>query len=152
MAWRRDFKVGAIIKDRNKLHLSLEIYLPWITRTTMRLTHSFLIPALCWQLASASAPTADVYIFNPNQPQEPRPDRILSPLAGRVVLAQRAGVEEFHSADLDKKEVIEAINDYGVRTPLFTEPTEKPQRLGRTLILVDGLSEDEGMILLCAVK
>lgn len=112
----------------------------------MRLTPSLLVPALCWQLASASSPSADVYLFDPNRPQEPRPDRTLSPITARLVLAQRAGVEDFHSADLYDKDVIQAINDYGVRTPLFSQQPGDKDGLRTALILVDGLEGEDGTI------
>ena len=110
----------------------------------MRLTSVHIFPALCCHLVSALQPTGDVYIFNPHQAQQPRPDRTLSPVAARVVLAQRAGIEDFHSADLFDKDVIEAINDYGVRTPLFSQQGDGVN-LRRAMILVAGMSSEDGM-------
>ena len=45
--------------------------------------------------------------------------RDISPAAARLVLAQRRGVEEYHADDLENDEVIEAINDFGLRRKLF---------------------------------
>ena len=108
----------------------------------MKLT---LLPAvLCWStlhLASAATPEAHVYIYDP-QSQEPRPDlesRSLSPAAARVVLAQRAGVEDYHSADLHNADVIRAINDFGVRTSLFTQQQQQREagEIGRAILFVE---------------
>ena len=112
----------------------------------MKLTSPFLLPALCWQLATAtaSAPHGDVYIFDPSS-QQPRPDRTLSPVAARLVLAQRGGLEDFHSANLYDKDVIEAINDYGRPSPLFSHQPASHGTVESALILVNGLSEEDGM-------
>ena len=105
----------------------------------MRLVSSFLLPALCWRLASASG---HVYIYDPDRTQEQRPSRTLSPIAARLVLAQRGGVEEYHSTDLQNEEVIDAINDYGTRTPIFAG--QKSQAL-RMLLYMEGENHEECM-------
>jgi hypothetical protein len=102
----------------------------------MRLISSFLLPALCWRLASAGDWTGHIYIHNPDQSQEPRPSGTLSPIAARLVLAQRLGVEEFHSADMQDRDVVGAINDYGMRTPIFSDQREAKMR--RALLYIEG--------------
>ena len=109
----------------------------------MRLISSFLLPALCWRLASADDLTGHIYILNPDQAEEPRPSRTLSPIAARLVLAQRLGVEEFHSADLQDKEVVGAINDYGIRTPIFSD--QRKDGTERALLYVEGESNKQCM-------
>jgi hypothetical protein len=84
----------------------------------MKLTVSALLSGLCWTAELATATSANIYTYDPQSPARRQP-RSLDPVAARLVLAQRAGVEDFHSADLDNEDVISAINDYGVRTPLF---------------------------------
>lgn len=48
-------------------------------------------------------------------------------------MAQRLGVEDFHSKDLYDSEVIAALNEYGVRESLF----EADSHMARTLFLVE---------------
>lgn len=84
----------------------------------MKVSTSALISGLCWTAQLVSAQVANIYTYDPQSPPRPHP-RNLSPAAARLVLAQRAGVEDFHRADLDQEDVIAAINDYGLRTPLF---------------------------------
>lgn len=52
----------------------------------------------------------------------------LSPISARLLLAQRAGVEEYHIADLSRAEVIDTINTYGLATPLFTAQEDQTSR------------------------
>ena len=92
----------------------------------MRLISSFILPALCWRLANASG---HVYIYDPDRIEQRREARTLSPIAARLVLAQRGGVEEYHSTDLQSEEVIDAINDYGTRTPIFSGQSRGPMRM-----------------------
>jgi len=84
----------------------------------MKVSTSALLSGLCWSAQLVSAQVANIYTFDPQSPPRPQP-RSLSPVAARLVLAQRAGVEDFHRADLDQEDVIDAINDYGLRTPMF---------------------------------
>lgn len=84
----------------------------------MKGTTPALLSGLCWSVRLASAATASFYTYDPQSPPRPH-SRSLSPVEARLVLAQRAGVEDFHSVDMEKGDVIAAINDYGVRTPLF---------------------------------
>lgn len=86
----------------------------------MKVTTSALLSGLCWSTQFASAATANFYTYDP-QPSPRRHPRSLAPVAARLVLAQRTGVEDFHRAEINQEHVIAAINDYGVRTPLFAE-------------------------------
>jgi hypothetical protein len=52
-------------------------------------------------------------------------------------------VEDYHKLDLFREEVIDAINAYGVQTPLF--PTEDDEHIKKAFILVEDLPEPEGM-------
>lgn len=102
---------------------------------------STLLAALCIRLASAA--TGHVYIYDgPNsEPTASTPSRSLSPVQARLVLAQRAGVEDFHSLDLQAGGVVEAINDFGRRTSLFEE-----DEVQKAFLLVEGIAEPEGML------
>jgi hypothetical protein len=57
------------------------------------------------------------------------------------VLAQRAHVEDFHSADLDRQDVIDAINEYGVKTPLFGKDSG---RVKKALLMVENVAAEQG--------
>lgn len=110
---------------------------------TMRLSQNLILPALCWSARLAAATTAHIYIHDPeSQPRHDTPSRSLNPVPARLVLAQRAGVEDYHSADISREEVIDAVNTYGVRTPLFAAQS----RPRRAFILVEGESDPAGMI------
>ena len=99
----------------------------------MKLTSTFLIPALC-----CVASTAASYVYTYDSHSQPSSNdgetSQLSPVAARMVLAQRTGVEDFHSADLYREKVIEAINKYGLRSSLFGGDDEE---LRRALYLVE---------------
>ena len=105
----------------------------------MKLSLPTILPALCWSASLASAASASFYTYDPHSRSHAQ-SRTLSPVAARLVLAQRAGVEEYHSADLDREEVIDAINDFGVRTSLFEEETHKRS----TFIYLDGVKDTTG--------
>ncbi|KXS98980.1 hypothetical protein AC578_4994 [Pseudocercospora eumusae] len=113
------------------------------TPPTMKLTTTGIISALCWsaRIASASASTAHILTYDP-QPQysQPSSTTTLSPVPARLLLAQRAGVEDYHRADIARDEVIDAINHYGVRHRMFTERRDGPRR---ALILVEGVEGNE---------
>ena len=95
----------------------------------MKATLSILISALCWSVRlAATEATSHIYTYDPHSEQPNARSRTLSPIAARLVLAQRAGVEEFHSAGLLQEEVLDAINDFGIRTPLFSMGEEKAER------------------------
>ncbi|KAK5124231.1 hypothetical protein LTR85_001934 [Meristemomyces frigidus] len=108
----------------------------------MKLTSTAALSALCWTARLASAATGHVYIIDPSHTEPRRPDgeaQSLQPIPARLVLAQRAGVEDYHSADLGNADVIDAINDFGVRTPLFG-PQGKRRK---AMILVEGVQDPE---------
>lgn len=102
----------------------------------MKLTDAATFLTLCWIPEFAAAATAHVYIHDA-QPR-PRSDAhatTLSPVSTRLVLAQRAGVEDYHRSDLLRAEVIDAINEFGTRTPLFTTEDDGARK---AFILVEG--------------
>ncbi|CAK4033413.1 endoplasmic reticulum membrane [Lecanosticta acicola] len=102
----------------------------------MKLSDTVVISALCWTAPLAAAATAHVYVHDPqSQPASGTTPRSLEPVSARLVLAQRAGVEDYHSADLSRQEVIEAINEYGVRTPLFAAADKSSKK---AFILLEG--------------
>lgn len=108
----------------------------------MKSATNVLISALCWSAQLAAATTGYIYTYDPNE--APRPEalsRRLSPVAARLLLAQRAGVEEYHSADLASKDVVQAINDFGRRTPLFGT-AERPRM---AFVLLEGWDVSTGM-------
>lgn len=107
----------------------------------MKLSQSVVLPVLCWSARLAAAAKAHIYIHDPqSQPRHDTPSRSLNPVPARLVLAQRAGVEDYHSADISRGEVIDAINAYGLRTPLFAA-LSNPHR---AFILVEGESDPVG--------
>ncbi|KAK5134384.1 hypothetical protein LTR08_006564 [Meristemomyces frigidus] len=109
----------------------------------MKLTPSAGLAALCWTARLASAATGHVYILDPARPQShPSGEaRRLHPVAARVVLAQRAGVEDYHSADLGDDSVRDAVNEFGVRTAMFGAGDGGMRQ--RAMVLVEGV-EDAG--------
>nr|OQO15454.1 hypothetical protein B0A51_16794 [Rachicladosporium sp. CCFEE 5018] len=86
----------------------------------MRLTSLPLLAAVsCVAHAAATAP-GYVYVFDPSREASQQVERqTLSPAVSRLVMAQRAGVEEFHIDRALNKEEIDAINTYGSSTPLL---------------------------------
>ncbi|OQN99308.1 hypothetical protein B0A48_14284 [Cryoendolithus antarcticus] len=88
----------------------------------MRFTSLPLLSAIgCVAHAAATATaTGHVYTFDPtreaSQQLEPQ---TLSPAVARLVMAQRAGVEDFHIDRALNKEEINAINTHGRKTPLL---------------------------------
>lgn len=109
----------------------------------MKLTPTAALAALCWTARLASAATGYVYMSDASHtPQGESKLRALNLTPARLVLAQRAGVEDYHSADLESAEVIEAINAFGVRTPLFGEQDKRP----KAMVLVEGAPDDEGKL------
>lgn len=71
----------------------------------------------------ASASLAYVLTFDPETAQAKHKISLssLSPSIARLVLAQRAGVEDFHTIARLNDEEINAINSYGARTQMFSE-------------------------------
>jgi hypothetical protein len=57
-------------------------------------------------------------------------------------MAQRIGVEDFHSADLQRDDVIEAINDYGLQTPMFSAKAAGCEK--KAFLLYEGDEDVEG--------
>ncbi|KAI6878562.1 hypothetical protein KC360_g7949 [Hortaea werneckii] len=67
----------------------------------------------------------------------------LSPVAARLVLAQRAGVEDYHAADLESEGVLDAINEYGVKTPMFADGKDERRRKLNMMLLVEEAAEED---------
>jgi len=117
----------------------------------MKLPHSaaaVLTAVLLQPLAAAATitttTTGNVYILEPAAERSPARSEILSPTAARSVLAHRAGVEDFHSADLRVDGVLEAINAYGSHSPSLLRPVLGRLRRGRRgLVLFEGVDERE---------
>lgn len=104
----------------------------------MRLPHSLLISALCCTAQLASA--VQVYTFDPESQSLPRGDadsrsRTLTPSDARLVLAQRAGVEDYHLDALLSPGGIDAINEFGLREEVFGEDNARRKSY---VVLVDG--------------
>ncbi|KAK0309284.1 hypothetical protein LTR01_004391 [Friedmanniomyces endolithicus] len=101
----------------------------------MKLATSLILPALSWTARLACATTdARVYICD-GRPEEAT-DRTLSPTEARLVIAQRAGVEDYHSAELKDGKALEAINVFGRTTSLFGD--EDPRTQVEEIVLVGG--------------
>ncbi|KAK5172216.1 uncharacterized protein LTR77_003854 [Saxophila tyrrhenica] len=60
-----------------------------------------------------------------------------------MVLAQRAGVEEYHSADLRHDEAMQAINDFGVRSHLLGQAGKGEKEQQQYIFLVEVPEEHE---------
>jgi hypothetical protein len=92
--------------------------------------------------ATASA-AGNVFIYEHGRAQR-RDDsyeaRTISPVEARMVLAQRAGVEQYHSSGLQQDGAIEAMNDYGSKSDLFDKEGSQPQQ---AVFLVDVPEEHE---------
>lgn len=111
----------------------------------MKLTTHLFVPVLACATRLAEAAKAHVYTYDPasttTTPGHSGKD--LSPVTARLVLAQRAGVEDYHHTDLLRQEVIEAINDFGKRTPLFA--TRNAGR-NNAFMLLEGVAESIRML------
>ena len=109
----------------------------------MKLTHTLITSALCWSTRISAAATAHVYLYDPDSEQatDNAISRTLSPVQARVVFAQRAGLEDYHSADLYDEDVIEAINAFGVKRSLFG----RQEDTNRVFILAAGVEEPESI-------
>ncbi|USW54279.1 hypothetical protein Slin15195_G075980 [Septoria linicola] len=107
----------------------------------MKLTTQYILPALACATRIAEAAKAHVYTYDPRSSTtaaRQHSGNDLSPVTARLVLAQRAGVEDYHQSDLLRQEVIAAINDFGRRTPLFAgEDAGK----NNAFILLEGVTE-----------
>ncbi|PPJ58488.1 hypothetical protein CBER1_05589 [Cercospora berteroae] len=105
----------------------------------MKSTTHLLLPVLACAARIAEAATAHVYTYDPHaSAARGQSGRDLSPVAARLVLAQRAGVEDYHQSDLLRQEAIEAINDYGKQTPLFAKEED---RRNNAFILLEGVTD-----------
>lgn len=102
-------------------HISYINCPPTYTAVAMRLSAALGLSALC--LIRAADAQASVLLHDPRDPQ-PRIVENLAPIPARLVLAHRLGVEDFHAADLREDGVVDAINVYGRRTPLFAKSSE----------------------------
>lgn len=109
----------------------------------MKLTFTAIaLAALCD--AALANPAARVFVHDPHSVDRPETQsRQLHPVAARLVLAQRAGVEDFHGLDFGKQEVIDAINEFGVQTALFAEEEDRTKR---ALIMVEGVADPIGIV------
>jgi hypothetical protein len=89
----------------------------------------------------AAAATGHVLTLDPSLSSQHHPDnerRTLSRETARVVIAQRAGVENYHVGKSLSDDEIEAINDYGLQTHMLSASKED----ARTFILAF-VDEDE---------
>lgn len=89
--------------------------------------------------AFASASPAAVYLHDGSSLFQDSPGSTLSPVAARCVLAQRANVLQYHSAQPDGwlgDEALEAINAYGVHTSLAEDLESR-----RATILLEGVED-----------
>lgn len=122
------------------------------TRTMPSLAAAVLA-ALTWTAtATAAAASGHVYILDPSSSaaaaaQHDAADAAtstptLSPVPARLVLAQRAGVEDYHSEDLTPGPVLDAINAFGLRTPMFASKEEAEKRR-QIFVLVEGVEDAE---------
>ncbi|KAK5713564.1 hypothetical protein LTR15_011264 [Elasticomyces elasticus] len=84
-------------------------------------------------LWTASASAGRVFICD-GLPPDSAPERTLSPSEARLVLAQRAGVLDYHTADLNSRGSVEGINEFGRRTELFG----RKESMAESMTLVDG--------------
>ncbi|KAH9828751.1 hypothetical protein Tdes44962_MAKER09229, partial [Teratosphaeria destructans] len=130
---RRRRRLRAVNHRRRHLRAVNHRPLPHDTATTMKFTLSTAIAALSWSIRLAAAVTSNVYILDSSHPSPPDSPAALSPKAARLVLAQRAGVEGYHDDDITEEAVIDAINTYGVRTPIFGQRDERKH----VMVLVD---------------
>src|ERR1700753_17111 len=108
----------------------------------MKLPSLPLIAALCCAASAATPGPVQVYVYDTHadlrSPEHPLP--ALSPVAARMVMAQRMGVEDYHSVDLSNAEAVRALNEYGQRSGLFQERTEPV--IARALYYVEATHED----------
>ncbi|TKA40092.1 hypothetical protein B0A54_08880 [Friedmanniomyces endolithicus] len=110
----------------------------------MKLATSLILPALSWTAGLASATTeARVYICDGRA--EEATDRTLSPTEARLVITQRAGVEDYHSAELKDGKALDAINVFGRTTSLFEDEDRRKQV--EEIVLVEGGGDVESTII-----
>lgn len=79
----------------------------------MKLTISGVAVALCWSYRLAAANTHVYMLDRPvSRPEEMELKSELSPEMARMVLAQRAGAEEYHDVYLESEDALKTINGY----------------------------------------
>lgn len=101
------------------------------TTIAMKLITAALLSALSCYTELAAAATGHVLTFNPStspQDQTSNERRTLSPATARLVLAQRAGVEDYHVEKALSEEEIEAVNDFGYKTSLLGSHEHESER------------------------
>lgn len=109
----------------------------------MRYISAALLSALSCYTELAAAATGYVITVDHPHHQSSSNQQALSPETARLVLAQRAGVEDYHLEKSLSEREIEAINDYGYKAP-FMSSNEKNNK--RVFILAFGDEADaEGM-------
>lgn len=114
----------------------------------MKLITAALLSALSCYTELVAAATGYVLTHNPSTSPQDQPShqrRTLSPETARLVLAQRAGVEDYHIEKALTSEEIEAINEYGYSTHLFHEDRYDHARLFVLTFAEEG--DAEGMSL-----
>ena len=83
----------------------------------MKLTISGVVAALCWSYRLAAANTHVYMLDRPaTAPEGMELKSELSPEMARMVLAQRAGAEEYHDVDLESEDALKTINGYAYST------------------------------------
>ncbi|KAK4890573.1 hypothetical protein LTR27_010735 [Elasticomyces elasticus] len=95
-------------------------------------------------LLTTTASAGRVFICD-GLPPSTTPERSLSPSEARLVLAQRAGVLDYHTADLNSRGSVEAINEFGRRTELFG----RIESMAESVTLVDGEVDLEALTKQC---
>ncbi|TKA28214.1 hypothetical protein B0A50_04186 [Salinomyces thailandicus] len=108
-------------------------------------TAAALAAIACSSSLASAEQSGHVYILDPSRQPQPShadpPTQTVDPVAARLVLAQRAGVADYHSGDLATDGVLDAINDFGARTPMFAGEEKTVYR--RSFILVERTQDEE---------
>lgn len=95
----------------------------------MKLITAALLSALSCYTELAAAATGHVLTLNPSHDQTPSDSRALSPETARLVIAQRAGVEDYHVEKTLSEEEIKAINDYGLQSHMLSADKDAAKRV-----------------------
>jgi hypothetical protein len=116
----------------------------------MKLITAALLSALSCYTELAAAATGRVITLDPSLSslqQSFTQQDTLSPETARLVIAQRAGLEDFHVEKALDKEEIDAINAHGLQTSRLSKANTE-----RVFILAFVDDEDsEGMLGMCSV-
>lgn len=72
------------------------------------------------------------------------PDRIVSPSAARLLLAQRLGLAEYHSFGEVDEDVIDLLNVYGEQHQSSLSDPQQEQERRKILFFVEGVEEPDG--------